>query len=140
MTKINERLETLRNSRGWTKAETARRLELKAPSTYGNWEYGIREPDLLMLQKLADLFEVSVDFLLKGEEAPLSSPASPDLQSDLKYRLEKICETIQNQSDANFGGNTLTDFAADYLVDNLRFVSRQAEKINIKQNHSKEEK
>ncbi|WP_099221403.1 helix-turn-helix domain-containing protein [Listeria costaricensis] len=140
MTKINERLETLRNSRGWTKAETARRLELKAPSTYGNWEYGIREPDLVMLQKLAELFEVSVDFLLNGDEAPQKPVSSPDFQADLKYRLEKICETIQNQSDANFGGNILTDFAAEYLVDNLRFVSRQAEKINIKQNYTNEEK
>ncbi|EMV4585539.1 helix-turn-helix transcriptional regulator, partial [Listeria monocytogenes] len=56
MPNLSNRLTLLREKQGWSKAETARRLGLKAPSTYGNWEYGIREPDLEMVTQIATLY------------------------------------------------------------------------------------
>lgn len=67
MPNLSNRLTLLREKQGWSKAETARRLGLKAPSTYGNWEYGIREPDLEMVTQIATLYDVSVDYYLANK-------------------------------------------------------------------------
>lgn len=64
MSMIGERLTVLRESRGWSKTYTAEKLGVKAMSTYANWEYGNREPDAQMLAKMADVFDVTVDYLL----------------------------------------------------------------------------
>ena len=64
MSKIGERLTNLREEHGWSKTHTASKLGVKAMSTYANWEYGNREPDAEMLTKIADLYEVTVDYLL----------------------------------------------------------------------------
>lgn len=64
MSMLGERLTDLREERGWSKTYTAGKLGVKAMSTYANWEYGNREPDAQMLSKMADLFEVTVDYLL----------------------------------------------------------------------------
>lgn len=47
-----------------------------AQSTVGGWESGKREPNFETVQKLADYFNVSVDYLLGRDEAPVSSPSS----------------------------------------------------------------
>jgi transcriptional regulator with XRE-family HTH domain len=56
-------LEKERLKRGWTQEEVATKVGA-ARSTYANWESGKREPDLATAEKLADLFEVSVDYLM----------------------------------------------------------------------------
>lgn len=61
-------LEELREARGWSKTEVARRLDIKTVSTYANWEYGLRTPDKDMLSKIANLYDVSTDFLINGED------------------------------------------------------------------------
>ncbi|AST93046.1 hypothetical protein BC6307_18170 [Sutcliffiella cohnii] len=57
-------LEKLREDKGWSKTEVARRLGMKTVSTYANWEYGLRTPDKEMLARIADLYETSTDYLL----------------------------------------------------------------------------
>ncbi|KZE66843.1 hypothetical protein AWM68_20170 [Fictibacillus phosphorivorans] len=61
-------LENLRENKGWSKTEVARRLGIKTVSTYANWEYGIRTPDKDMLAKIANLYDVSIDFLITGNK------------------------------------------------------------------------
>lgn len=62
--KLAENLESLRVEKGWTKTKVSKILGLPAVSTYANWEYGTREPDAKMLIKIAELYNVSIDFLL----------------------------------------------------------------------------
>lgn len=59
-----KRLEKLRENKGWTKTELASYLKASTLSTYANWEYGTREPDFQMLVRIANLFDVSTDYLL----------------------------------------------------------------------------
>lgn len=61
---IGKRLEYLREQRGWTKTYVAEKLNLKAIATYANWEYDLRQPNPIMLVKLADFFGVTTDYLL----------------------------------------------------------------------------
>lgn len=69
MDTLGTRLTYLREKRGWTKTYVANKLGIKTVSTYANWEYGTRQPDNEMLVKIADLYDVSLDFLLGRSDA-----------------------------------------------------------------------
>lgn len=56
------RLKQLRKERGWSQDILAERLEISR-SAVGNYETGIREPSFEMLETIADLFNVDMDFL-----------------------------------------------------------------------------
>ncbi len=60
---LSERLILLREEKGITKKAIAMHLKIDQ-STYGKYELDKREPDYETLLKLADFYEVSVDFLL----------------------------------------------------------------------------
>ena len=53
----------LRTSSGLPQAETAEKLGISR-STIGMYETGAREPDFETLEKIADFFNVDIDFLL----------------------------------------------------------------------------
>ena len=66
-----EQLRILRKRDGWTQAEVAAKLGVDR-STYAKYENGQSEPNFEMLQKLADLFRSSADFLIGCTDHPSS--------------------------------------------------------------------
>ena len=60
---LERRLEELRTEHKFTKKDVAALLKIDQ-STYGKYELGKREPDAEMLTKIAELYNVSVDYLL----------------------------------------------------------------------------
>jgi transcriptional regulator with XRE-family HTH domain len=64
MTTLGEKLTALRERKGWTKTFVAKKLGIKTLSTYANYEYGIREPDMETLGRIADIYDISLDELL----------------------------------------------------------------------------
>jgi transcriptional regulator with XRE-family HTH domain len=60
---LNSRLEKCRKELNMTKKEVAKLLSIDQ-STYGKYELGKRVPDAEMLQKLADIYKTSIDYLL----------------------------------------------------------------------------
>ncbi|KRG13870.1 hypothetical protein ACA30_13080 [Virgibacillus soli] len=69
---LSEKLIMLRKSRNWSKTDVQRRLKIKTLSTYANWEYGTRTPDSDMIAKIAELYDVSADYLLGITNNPTS--------------------------------------------------------------------
>ena len=67
---FSEKLASLRRERGMTQADLAARLGI-SKSAVSMYERGNREPELDLLQKMADLFRVSVSSLLGREEDDL---------------------------------------------------------------------
>ena len=59
------RIAILRISKGWSQAELARRIGVST-SAVGMYEQGRRQPAADVLVKLAEIFEVTTDFLLTG--------------------------------------------------------------------------
>lgn len=57
------RLEALRVRDGLSREDVARRLNVSA-MTIRNWEIGLTEPSASQIIALADLFNVSADYLL----------------------------------------------------------------------------
>ena len=58
------RLRELRNKSGLTQNEIANKLGVSG-QTILNWENGIYEPKINQLIELADLFDVTVDYLIE---------------------------------------------------------------------------
>lgn len=59
---IEERLKDKRNSSGLTQEDLAQKLNVTR-QTISNWENGKRLPDIVMLNKIAKLYEISLDEL-----------------------------------------------------------------------------
>ena len=66
MTIFPERLKQLRQKKGLTQKDIADLVHVNRV-TYTNWEKGKREPSFENLIKLADLLEVSLDWLFGRE-------------------------------------------------------------------------
>ena len=64
---FNEQLIALRMENGFSRTQLAERLNVSA-RLISYWENGQRECDFDMLIKIADLFSVSVDYLLGRKE------------------------------------------------------------------------
>ena len=62
---LGARIAALRRDAGWSQAELAQRLRVST-SAVGMYEQGRREPAAETLVALADIFEVSTDYLLTG--------------------------------------------------------------------------
>lgn len=65
---FGEKLKQLRENNGWTLNDVIEKLGIKTISTYSNYEYGLREPSYEMLKKIANMYEVSIDYLLGNEK------------------------------------------------------------------------
>ena len=61
-----DRIKALRESRGWTQAELARRMNMTR-NGINSWEQGLSMPSPPSLVDLARLFSVSTDYLLGVE-------------------------------------------------------------------------
>lgn len=62
-----DRIKALRESRGWTQAELARRMNMMR-NGINSWEQGLSMPSPQSLVDLARLFSVSTDYLLGVEK------------------------------------------------------------------------
>lgn len=59
----------LRKSKGWTQVELAEQLNI-SDKTVSKWESEAGYPELTMFPLIADLFGVSIDYLMTGKEMP----------------------------------------------------------------------
>ena len=75
---FNDRLRSARISKGLTLQKMADRLDL-ALRTYQNYESGDREPHYDMLVQIADILDISTDFLLGRDEYLKSLGVSVDV-------------------------------------------------------------
>lgn len=86
-----ERLKQLRNKAGLTQTEMCSMFGV-AQNTYSQWETDKREPDFKTLSRIADYFQVSVDYLL-GRDAPSESAETvPGLIAVRKQKIPVLGE------------------------------------------------
>lgn len=71
---LGKTLVSLRKNRGLTQQDVADRLHITR-STYAQYEIGRRVPEYATLEKIADFFEVSIDYLVgrDKQEEPKTS-------------------------------------------------------------------
>ena len=62
MSVFSERLTQLRKSKGVSQSPLAKEIGV-SPRTYQDYEYGEREPQVTIFSRIADFFNVSLDYL-----------------------------------------------------------------------------
>ena len=87
---IGNRMKSLREERNWSQAELAEKLEITRMSI-NNYEAGKRVPDANLVVKMADLFQVSADYLLgrSGFVDQADKEASNKLVDELITAVDK---------------------------------------------------
>ncbi len=60
-------LRAIRKAKGYSQLKVAMDLSISREAL-SYYENGLRSPDIAMLLKLSDYFDVSIDYLIKGEE------------------------------------------------------------------------
>lgn len=92
---FGQRLRELRVQNGYTQETLSEKIGVSS-KTIGIWERGTREPPLATVDKLANIFNVSTDYLLGRNQTP-------------KWATKKDTLELRNFIDQNSeGGMTLT--------------------------------
>ena len=88
---LAERIKSERQKTGWSQAELAKILKLKSAGTVGNWESGTAIPDIEKLSLLADMFSVSIDYLVgRVNDDELASQDTENTNPD-ELAFVKMC-------------------------------------------------
>lgn len=94
MLTFGETLKNLRLEKELNQVEFAKIFNI-AKGTVSNWENNNRFPDKEMLNKIADFFGVSVDYLLgRTEQKPLNKNSKFELTERDKLVIEKEAEKM----------------------------------------------
>ncbi len=119
---FNNKLYELRKQKGFSQEELANRLNVSR-QTISKWEVGESTPDMEKLVAISDLFEVSLDELVKGEEPKLAEPSEQIVKSELYSDIKEQVLTVDNKKKAKKGikiaGIILGIFV---LIDVISFV------------------
>ena len=119
---FNNKLYELRKQKGFSQEELANRLNVSR-QTISKWEVGESTPDMEKLVAISDLFEVSLDELVKGEEPKLAEPSEQIVKSELYSDIKEKVLTVDNKEKAKKGikiaGIILGIFV---LIDVISFV------------------
>ena len=80
---LSEKLYNLRRKQGLSQEKLAERLDCSR-QVISKWENGMTTPDVEMLQKYSDLFDVSIDYLVKEDMEETSHICSTENNSENK--------------------------------------------------------
>ena len=93
---FNNKLYELRKQKGFSQEELANRLNVSR-QTISKWEVGESTPDMEKLVAISDLFEVSLDELVKGEESKMAEPSERIVKSELYSDIKEHVLTEDNK-------------------------------------------
>ena len=86
MLTIGERIKKYRNEKGLTQEELSKIL-LVSRSAISNWEIGRNYPDLDSIVLLSDIFEISLDELLKEDNTMVTKISKEQKRGKLNKKL-----------------------------------------------------
>ena len=103
-------------------------------ATLTNWKKGRYTPKQEKLQKIADYFGVTIDYLMTGKEDPkekapeLTTRDKRDIAKDIERIMEKL--SFGEDAPASYNGVTLDKEAATLFKDELEIALRRLKLIN----------
>lgn len=115
---FNNRLYQLRKQKGFSQEELANRLNVSR-QTVSKWEVGDSTPDMEKLMAISDLFDVSLDMLIMGKEAP--APEAAPAKSELVDVINQKVLTPNNKKKAKSALKTAGIIAGIILL--IDFIS-----------------
>lgn len=127
---VFERIEELRKSTGLSQGKLEKELGFSNGSI-SKWKNST--PKYERLQKIADFFGVTVDFLMTGnddeaKDYELNSRDERDIAKDLDRIMEKL--NAGEEGPASYDGQELDPEAAELFRDELEIALRRLKMIN----------
>jgi transcriptional regulator with XRE-family HTH domain len=113
---LPKRLKAFREQNGWTQQKLGEMLSV-SDATINRYEKGLRSPDPEMLEKFADVFNVSVDYLLGRVDDP---------------KKLRIPDTANNNSTGSQKNTDLPEVAMKEIEDFTEFVKKKYQGENQK--------
>ena len=130
-----EIFERLLKEKGVTAYRVSKETGIGA-STFTDWKNGRSTPKQEKLQKIADYFGVTVDYLMTGQEDASHKEKSSELTSrdnrDIAKDLETIMEKLNNQEagPTSFDGNDIPEDDRELFATQLEAMLIRLKKIN----------
>lgn len=120
----------LRNDKGITDYRVAIDTGIRR-STFSDWKSGRSTPKQDKLQKIADFFGVSVDFLITGkEETAVAQETHVDLKAEFN-RIKKLLESGEN-APLYFDGQPADQESINLLLDQIKISIALMERMRKK--------
>lgn len=111
---LGPRIATLRRAAGMNQKALAKKLRI-SPSAVGMYEQGRREPSLEILAKMAEIFNVSIDFLVTGK--PLTDPESKMVHGLLRDRVGAVDTRLDRRAERPLSRQELAVLFAAMLME-----------------------
>lgn len=106
--------QKLRDERGLKDSDVAREASV-SKLTFSDWKVGRSKPGIKKLQKIADFFGVTVDYLMTGKE---DEQKEKDNTGDLKQKFEELKELLENgkMQPLRYDGQPIDDNTKELLL------------------------
>lgn len=129
---FGERLQALRKEKGVSREELAQALQLSY-SAIAKYETNIRKPDQETLKKIADYFDVTVDYLLgRSNHRKLTRKD----ERDIEKIIEETRQKIENTEGLMLDGNILDQEDIEAIINAMR-VGLEMAKLRNKEKYGK---
>ncbi|MCT0449921.1 helix-turn-helix domain-containing protein [Lactococcus lactis] len=127
MSVFAEQLKTLRKINGLTQKELAEKLKIKQNS-YSDWENGKSEPNIEMLVRIADYFDVSLDYLMGGKMKNITEEFSLCLK---KIRMKRKLSQKQIAEELKISQQQYSKWEGGIITPNAETLVRLADYFDV---------
>ena len=111
---LGVRIAVLRRNAGMSQQELAQRLKI-SPSAVGMYEQGRREPSVQLLSNMANLFGVSIDFLVTGKA--VTTREQEEINKFILQRTELGTSQLESRRGRPFSREELAVLFAAMLME-----------------------
>lgn len=126
---LGKKIRKLRIERGYTLKQLGEMLNL-GESTISMYETGKRNPDYDTLTKIAEIFNVTTDYLLGRTNEP--NPNKPELPPEFKTPEEAMKFILEQNVIMGFGGFDINKMNDEEIVEFANELLRQLKLISYK--------
>lgn len=112
---FSDRLKYLRTEKNLTQRDLANILDITS-GAIGMYESGKRFPNSEILNKIADYFGVSMDYLMGRTDDPYTSTQITKKESDIAKKMRKLREEIANEDGLMLDGEILSEETKELLL------------------------
>lgn len=127
---IAKRLKSLRESKGYKQNFIAEKIGIKS-NTLSGYESGTRRPDAEILAKLADIYDVSTDYIIGRTDKKRYYDLTEKDQKEIDKELEEMISNLDSESGYSKynDGDPMTDEDRELLKISLENSLRVAKQL-----------
>ena len=135
MDTLGGRLRGLRKEKTSKSMKEFGKLFGLSESAIGMYERNERKPDYETLEKMANYLDTTVGYLITGQEEKSEDQHAISKEKDeidIAKRLEQFKRDIENSDGLAFSGEPMSDEAKESLIESMKFIYEQTQRINKK--------